>query len=186
MIRLEDEDEGIPSTAIREISLQRELDHPNIVRLLNIVHSDSSKLYLVVEFMETDLKRYIDSIPVSDGGRGKSLPEGAGVELERLGLGPAVIKKLMLQLCEGLKYCHSRRILHRDLKPQNLLIDSDGNLKLADFGLARAFGVPLRTYTHEVQSMLYDDLRYTDTYRWSRYGTVRRRSFLVDDSTLPV
>lgn len=50
----------------------------------------------------------------------------------------------------GIFYCHAHRILHRDLKPQNLLIDKEGNLKLADFGLARAFGIPLRTYTHEV------------------------------------
>ena len=55
------------------------------------------------------------------------------------------------QLIKGVNYLHSRRILHRDLKPQNLLIDKDGNLKIADFGLARAFGIPLRTYTHEVR-----------------------------------
>ena len=49
-----------------------------------------------------------------------------------------------------MNFCHSHRVIHRDLKPQNLLISELGGIKLADFGLARAFGVPLRTYTHEV------------------------------------
>ena len=61
----------------------------------------------------------------------------------------------MNQLIRGIKHCHSHRVLHRDLKPQNLLIDKEGNLKLADFGLARAFGVPLRAYTHEVVTLWY-------------------------------
>jgi cyclin-dependent kinase len=149
-IRLEAEDEGVPSTAIREISLLKEMNDPNIVRLLNIVHADGHKLYLVFEYLDLDLKKYMEALPVSQGGRGKPLPDGAS-PLQNLGLGPDMVKKFMSQLIQGIRYCHAHRVLHRDLKPQNLLIDKDGNLKLADFGLARAFGVPLRTYTHEVR-----------------------------------
>jgi len=135
-IRLEAEDEGVPSTAIREISLLKEMRDHNIVQLLDIVHQDT-RLYLVFEFLDLDLKKYMETIP------------------SHLGLGPDMIKRFMSQLVEGVRYCHSHRILHRDLKPQNLLIDREGNLKLADFGLARAFGVPLRTYTHEVVTLWY-------------------------------
>ncbi|KIW49911.1 cyclin-dependent kinase 1 [Exophiala xenobiotica] len=154
-IRLEADDEGVPSTAIREISLLKEMNDPNIVRLLNIVHADGHKLYLVMEFLDLDLKKYMEALPVSEGGRGKALPEGSTMDMQRLGLGKDMVKKFMAQLVEGVRYCHSHRILHRDLKPQNLLIDREGNLKLADFGLARAFGVPLRTYTHEVVTLWY-------------------------------
>ena len=153
-IRLEAEDEGVPSTAIREISLLKEMHDPNIVSLLNIVHADGHKLYLVFEFLDLDLKKYMEALPVSEGGRGKVLQDGSNMSRD-MGLGEAMVKKFMAQLVEGIRYCHSHRILHRDLKPQNLLIDREGNLKLADFGLARAFGVPLRTYTHEVRSFYF-------------------------------
>jgi len=59
-IRLEAEDEGVPSTAIREISLLKELKHPAIVRLIDVLHQDA-KLYLVFEFLDQDLKRYMDT-----------------------------------------------------------------------------------------------------------------------------
>ncbi|CAC9892385.1 unnamed protein product [Aureobasidium pullulans] len=143
-IRLEAEDEGVPSTAIREISLLKEMSDPNIVRLFNIVHADGHKLYLVFEYLDLDLKKYMEALPVSQGGRGKPLPEGCmDGRAGHMGLGEAMVKKFMHQLCAGIRYCHAHRILHRDLKPQNLLIDKEGNLKLADFGLARAFGVDM-------------------------------------------
>ncbi|CAE6454845.1 unnamed protein product [Rhizoctonia solani] len=138
-IRLEAEDEGVPSTAIREISLLKELKDDNVVALLDIVHADS-KLYLVFEFLDMDLKKYMETVNSKNGNRG---------------LDKQLIKKFTYQLLAGLRYCHGHRILHRDLKPQNLLIDTNENLKLADFGLARAFGIPLRTYTHEVVTLWY-------------------------------
>lgn len=134
-IRLDADSEGVPSTAIREISLLKELDHVNIVRLLDVVHSEK-KLYLVFEYLHQDLKKYMDSCPPP-------------------GLGENLIKSYLHQLLLGVAYCHSHRVLHRDIKPQNLLIDVQGNIKLADFGLARAFGVPVRTYTHEVVTLWY-------------------------------
>eukprot|EP00762_Andalucia_godoyi_P005005 ANDGO_01468.mRNA.1 Cell division control protein 2 homolog len=134
-IRLENEDEGVPSTAIREISLLKELNHPNVVRLLEVVHSDN-KLQLVFEFLDQDLKHYMDRADAAS-------------------FTPMLIKSYMFQILKGLSFCHSHRILHRDLKPQNMLIDRSGVIKLADFGLARAFNVPLRTYTHEVVTLWY-------------------------------
>ncbi|KAI0074884.1 Pkinase-domain-containing protein [Panus rudis PR-1116 ss-1] len=136
-IRLEAEDEGVPSTAIREISLLKELKDEHVVRLFDIVHADQ-KLYLVFEFLDVDLKRYMENCNKS----------GNPLSLD-------LVKRFTHQLTSGLLYCHSHRILHRDLKPQNLLIDKHNNLKLADFGLARAFGIPMRTYTHEVVTLWY-------------------------------
>ena len=109
-IRLEAEDEGIPSTAIREISLLKELQHPNIVRLYDVVHTER-KLTLVFEFLDQDLKKYLD---ICDPGL--DLP---------------ILKSFLFQLLTGVAYCHHHRVLHRDLKPPNLLINREGQLKLA-------------------------------------------------------
>lgn len=84
-----------------------------------------------------DLKKYMDALP-----KGELLP-------------PDLVQSYLYQILDGVLFCHERRVLHRDLKPQNLLIDKNGAIKLADFGLARAFGVPVRVYTHEVVTLWY-------------------------------
>ena len=103
-IRLEQEEEGVPSTAIREISLLKELQHANVVRLQDVVHADA-KLYLVFEFLDLDLKKHMDAHP-------------------RLGSDGRLVKLYLYQMLAGIAYCHAHRVLHRDLKPQNLLIDA--------------------------------------------------------------
>jgi len=134
-IKFEGDEEGIPATAIREISILTELKHPNIVALEDVI-LDDTKLYLVFEFMSMDLKNFLDKY-------GGPLPTD-------------LVKSLIYQMCQALCFCHQRRIFHRDLKPQNILMDKNTNtVKLADFGLARAFGVPLRAYTHEIVTLWY-------------------------------
>ena len=64
-------------------------------------------------------------------------------------------QKYLYQLLNGIEKCHRHKVLHRDLKPQNLLINREGLLKLADFGLARAFGIPVKNFTHEVVTLWY-------------------------------
>ncbi|KAH7639746.1 cyclin-dependent kinase 16-like protein [Dermatophagoides farinae] len=132
-IRLQAE-EGAPFTAIREASLLRELKHANIVTLHDIVHTRQT-LILVFEYVDTDLSQYLERHPG--------------------GLNANNVRLFMFQLLRGLSYCHERRILHRDLKPQNLLISEQGELKLADFGLARAKSIPSHTYSNEVVTLWY-------------------------------
>ncbi|XP_058396194.1 cyclin-dependent kinase 18 isoform X2 [Diceros bicornis minor] len=132
-IRLEHE-EGAPCTAIREVSLLKNLKHANIVTLHDLIHTERS-LTLVFEYLDSDLKQYLDHC-------------GNLMSMHN-------VKIFMFQLLRGLAYCHRRKILHRDLKPQNLLINERGELKLADFGLARAKSVPTKTYSNEVVTLWY-------------------------------
>ena len=118
------------------------MQHPNIVRLYDVVHTER-RLTLVFEYLDQDLKKYLD---ICEGG-----------------LETTILKSFLYQLLCGVAFCHTHRVLHRDLKPQNLLINREGKLKLADFGLARAFGIPVRSYTHEVISLFFMSLFSTLT-----------------------
>ncbi|KAF7233039.1 hypothetical protein EG68_05100, partial [Paragonimus skrjabini miyazakii] len=127
-------EEGLPFTAIREASLLKALRHANIVILHDIVHTKNT-LNFIFEYVQSDLSKYIEK-------------HSQGIRLHN-------VRLFLYQLLRGLAYCHDRHILHRDLKPQNLLISAVGELKLADFGLARAKSVPSRTYSHEVVTLWY-------------------------------
>eukprot|EP00998_Keelungia_sp_KM082_P005873 NODE_2161_length_1123_cov_121.192771_g2143_i0.p1 GENE.NODE_2161_length_1123_cov_121.192771_g2143_i0~~NODE_2161_length_1123_cov_121.192771_g2143_i0.p1 ORF type:complete len:302 (+),score=51.58 NODE_2161_length_1123_cov_121.192771_g2143_i0:79-984(+) len=136
-IPLGQEEAGVPCTAIREISLLKELKHPALVQLFEVAFNEKKQtLNLVFEYCDTDLKKYMDA-------------RNGRVE-------PPLIRHFVKQLLQGLQYCHDKCVLHRDLKPQNLLINErDNALKLADFGLGRAFGIPVHKYTHEVVTLWY-------------------------------
>merc|ERR1719378_1493371 len=136
-MKLNNREEGIPSTAIREIAILKELSHENIVQLVD-VFCKPGELVLVFELLESDLKKHMKA-------RGGCLQ-------------PSQIKDFAHQLLLGMEFCHANRIIHRDLKPQNLLIDGSSRLKIADFGLARAFSLPVPQYTHEVVTVWYRPL----------------------------
>ncbi|KAL1132373.1 hypothetical protein AAG570_010328 [Ranatra chinensis] len=150
-------EEGIPMSTIREIALLRQIDqyeHPNIIRLLDTCHGSrlvkeqQIVLYLVFEHVDQDLATYMEKCP----------PPGL----------PAVtIKNLMHQILCGVDFLHSHRILHRDLKPQNLLITNTGNIKLADFGLAKTYDFEMRLTT-VVVTLWY---RSPEVLLGSRYAT---------------
>jgi len=126
-IRMTNEKEGFPITAIREIKLLRDMDHENVVKLKEVVSSKDSKgkdrakgaVFIVFEFMDHDLMGLMDTANMD-------------FRVDQ-------IKCFTKQLLSGLHYCHKRGIMHRDIKGSNLLINNAGVLKLGDFGLSRTF-----------------------------------------------
>ncbi|GAA0146037.1 non-receptor serine/threonine protein kinase [Lithospermum erythrorhizon] len=133
-IRIGKQKEGVNFTALREIKLLKELKHPNIIELID-AFPHKENLHLVFEFMETDMEAVIRD--------------------RNIVLSPADIKSYIQMTLKGLAFCHKKWVLHRDMKPNNLLIGPRGQLKLADFGLARIFGSPDRRFTHQVFARWY-------------------------------
>nr|XP_043636999.1 cyclin-dependent kinase D-3-like [Erigeron canadensis] len=133
-IRLGKQKEGVNFTALREIKLLKELKDPSIIELIDCF-PHKGNLHLVFEFMETDLEAVIRD--------------------RNIVLSPTDIKSYIQMTLKGLAVCHKKWVLHRDMKPNNLLIGPGGQLKLADFGLARIFGSPNRKFTHQVFARWY-------------------------------
>eukprot|EP00761_Pharyngomonas_kirbyi_P010769 gb/GECH01010792.1/.p1 GENE.gb/GECH01010792.1/~~gb/GECH01010792.1/.p1 ORF type:complete len:348 (+),score=78.17 gb/GECH01010792.1/:1-1044(+) len=133
------EKDGMPLTALREIGLLRRLDHPNIVRLKDVVVGyQLTSVFLVFEYCEHDMGALLRRME----------------KTQRL-FTESEVKCLLQHLLKALDYLHSNFIIHRDLKMSNLLYNSRGELKLADFGLARNYGLPAKKYTPRVVTLWY-------------------------------
>ncbi|KXX79010.1 Serine/threonine-protein kinase ppk23 [Madurella mycetomatis] len=130
---------GLPVTGLREIQILKDCDHRNVVKLQEVVvGEDTSKIeniFLVLEFIEHDLKSILEDMPE---------PFLA-----------SEVKTLLLQLASGVSYLHDNWILHRDLKTSNLLLNNRGQLKIADFGMARYVGDPPPKLTQLVVTLWY-------------------------------
>ncbi|KAJ3191181.1 TFIIH complex serine/threonine-protein kinase subunit kin28 [Irineochytrium annulatum] len=126
--------DGLDLSAIREVKFLQELRHPNIVELVD-VFAQKTNLNLVLEYLDADLEMII---------KNKNVVFSA-----------ADIKSWMAMTLRGTYHCHRNFILHRDLKPNNLLLAKDGQLKLADFGLARDYGDYSKCMTSQVVTRWY-------------------------------
>ncbi|KAF5792937.1 putative protein-serine/threonine kinase CMGC-CDK-PITSLRE family [Helianthus annuus] len=134
-VKLGSDREGFPVTALREINILGMLQHPSLVEMKEVVTDDFDGVYMVMECVDHELKGYMERMkqPFSQG----------------------EVKRLMIQLLEGVAYLHDNYVMHRDLKTSNLLLNSDGELKICDFGMSRHYASPLKPYTSLVVTLWY-------------------------------
>ncbi|RLO09364.1 hypothetical protein DYB28_006103, partial [Aphanomyces astaci] len=130
--------EGFPVTALRETNILLALQHPNIIRMREmVVGSTPDKVYMVMDYSDNDLKRVFEK---------QAATKHPFLSSE--------IKTLLQQLLKAIDHMHGKWYIHRDLKSSNLLYDQ-GVLKVCDFGMARKYGSPIRSYTHLVVTLWY-------------------------------
>ncbi|OLY77893.1 Cyclin-dependent kinase 11B [Smittium mucronatum] len=135
-IKLNKDEVGFPITSLREIYTLQLAKHPNIVNVREIITGSTLfSVYIVMDYVEHDLK---------------SLMTGM-----RTSFLQSEIKTLMLQLLSAVAFLHDNWILHRDLKTSNLLMNNEGQIKVADFGLARKYSSPLGQMTQLVVTLWY-------------------------------
>ncbi|KAI4276966.1 MAG: hypothetical protein LQ337_002127 [Flavoplaca oasis] len=135
-LKMENSNDGFPVTGLREIQTLMASSHSNIVKLREVVMGDKlDSVFLVMDFLEHDLKTLQEDMMEP--------------------FLPSEIKTLLLQLTSAVEYLHSNWILHRDLKTSNILMNNRGQIKIADFGMARYYGDPPPRLTQLVVTLWY-------------------------------
>ncbi|KAG0231494.1 hypothetical protein BGW42_000200 [Actinomortierella wolfii] len=135
-LKLDQEKNGFPITSLREIYTLLLAKHPHIVNVREIVVGDTlTQIFIVMDFIEHDLKELMSEMPQP--------------------FLQSEVKTLMLQLLSATELLHENWILHRDLKTSNLLLNNRGEIKVADFGLARRYGEPQGVMTQPVVTLWY-------------------------------
>nr|XP_019050164.1 CMGC/CDK protein kinase [Kwoniella bestiolae CBS 10118]OCF29094.1 CMGC/CDK protein kinase [Kwoniella bestiolae CBS 10118] len=143
--------DGVSVTTVREIKILKSLDHPNVVPILNMVverkipgdRSNRGEVFMVFPYMDHDLCGLLGN--------------------KDFKMSHSVAKLLMKQILEGMDYIHANNFIHRDIKTANILVDKHGQIKIADFGLAR-------TWTHDALMPPHLSNEYTNMVvtRWYR------------------
>jgi serine/threonine protein kinase len=141
------QDDGLPTSILREISHLKSIEHPNIVKLKH-AEVTNELTQIVYEYYDHNLKEYMrkyskPTLPAMSSGKGGKL------ERPIHSLAPDTIKNLMYQILQGLCYCHRNGVMHRNLKPDNIMITADNTIKLGDFSLSRIAQIPHFPYTPE-------------------------------------
>ncbi|CAO1598452.1 hypothetical protein XANCAGTX0491_002218 [Xanthoria calcicola] len=135
-LKMENSNDGFPVTGLREIQTLMASSHNNIVKLREVVMGDKlDDVFLVMDFLEHDLKTLQEDMMEP--------------------FLPSEIKTLLLQLTSAVEYLHGNWILHRDLKTSNILMNNRGQIKIADFGMARYYGDPPPKLTQLVVTLWY-------------------------------
>ena len=134
--RSEDSDTNVNVTTLRELSILQELDHPNIISILNVYIDENDTIRMVMDLFPATLQNYLDR-------------KYYKITID-------IIKQWMYMILDGLNYLHSNNVMHRDIKPSNILVGPQLNqLKIADFGFAKQISKEDRRHSPQIYSLYY-------------------------------
>ncbi|XP_071130123.1 cyclin-dependent kinase-like 4 isoform X13 [Mytilus edulis] len=129
-----EDDKMVKKIALREVRMLKQLRHDHLVNLIEVFRR-KKRLYLVFEFVDHTVLDELEKCPN--------------------GLDENTVRRILWQVLKGVEFCHVHNIIHRDVKPENILVSKSGVVKLCDFGFARTLAQPGESYTDYVATRWY-------------------------------